>query len=100
MPRCQNEKCGAALIYEPEFLDTPAKWRCMGRFSACLGSVCHFSDNFRKRFHLRNSFHPKPLKIPIENSPAASWTRPVGLAARGKRVHESDFNSTYIGTTV
>jgi len=23
-----------------------------------------------------------------------------GLAARGKRVHESDFNSTYIGTTV
>jgi hypothetical protein len=24
----------------------------------------------------------------------------MGLAARGKRVHESDFNSTYIGTTV
>ena len=24
----------------------------------------------------------------------------IGLAARGKRVHESDFNSTYIGTTV
>jgi len=38
--------------------------------------------------------------FPIENSPAASWTRPVGLAARGKRVHERDFNSTYIGTTV
>src|SRR5690348_7359323 len=29
MPRCQNEKCGAALIYEPEFLDTPARWRCI-----------------------------------------------------------------------
>ena len=24
----------------------------------------------------------------------------MGLAAHGKRVHESDFNSTYIGTTV
>jgi hypothetical protein len=46
----------------------------MGGFLACLGSVCHFSDNFLKRFHLRNSFHPKPLKIPIENSPAASCT--------------------------
>ena len=29
MPRCQNDKCGAALIYEPEFLDTPARWICM-----------------------------------------------------------------------
>ena len=52
----------------------------MGGFLACLGSVCHFSDNFRKRFHLRNSFHPKPLKIPIENSPAASCSRPIAPA--------------------
>lgn len=29
MPRCQNDKCGAALIYEPELLDTPARWRCI-----------------------------------------------------------------------
>ena len=29
MPRCQNDKCGAALIYEPELLDTPLRWRCI-----------------------------------------------------------------------
>lgn len=42
MPRCQNDKCGAALIYEPELLDTPARWRCM----ACGWMVS--DPNFRK----------------------------------------------------
>ena len=36
MPRCQNDKCGAALIYEPEFLDTPARWICKGADEWCL----------------------------------------------------------------
>ena len=42
MPRCQNDKCGAALIYEPEFLDTPARWIC----KACGWMVS--DPNFRK----------------------------------------------------
>ena len=25
MPRCPDVKCGAALIYEPEFVDIPGK---------------------------------------------------------------------------
>src|SRR6516162_8015435 len=29
MPHCPDEKCGAALLYEPELLDTPARWRYM-----------------------------------------------------------------------
>jgi len=33
----------------------------------------------------------------LDTAPSA---RERVLAARGKRVHESDFNSTYIGTTV
>jgi len=42
MPRCPIEKCGAALIYEPEFADTAARWRCM----ACGWMAS--DPNFRK----------------------------------------------------
>jgi hypothetical protein len=29
MPRCPDAKCGASLIYEPELVNTPARWRCL-----------------------------------------------------------------------
>jgi len=42
MPRCPVEKCGASLIYEPELVDTAARWRCM----AC--GWMRSDPNFRK----------------------------------------------------
>lgn len=42
MPRCQDEKCGAFLIYEPELADTAARWKCI----ACGSMVS--DPTFRK----------------------------------------------------
>ena len=42
MPRCPSGQCGAALIYESEFLEMPARWKCV----ACGWMVS--DPNFRK----------------------------------------------------
>jgi hypothetical protein len=42
MPRCPVDKCGAALLYEPELANTAARWRCM----ACGWMAS--DPNFRK----------------------------------------------------
>ena len=52
MPRCPIEKCGAALIYEPELADTAARWRCM----AC--GWMKSDPNFRKE---QPSFFPSEM---------------------------------------
>ena len=42
MARCQNPNCGGHLVYEPEFLDTPAQWKCV----ACTWTL--YDPNFRR----------------------------------------------------
>jgi len=42
MPRCPHAQCGASLIYEPELVDIPARWKCI----ACGWMVS--DPNFRK----------------------------------------------------
>ncbi len=46
MPRCPNAQCGAALIYEPEFIDTPARWKCI---------PCGWMDGIRPKFQERTA---------------------------------------------
>ena len=42
MARCQNPNCGGYLVYEREFLDTPAQWKCVG----CTWTL--YDPRFRK----------------------------------------------------
>jgi len=47
-----------------------------------------------------NSGKNVPEKVRLRPFLMVGWHDGTYLAARGKRVHERDFNSTYIGTTV
>ena len=53
MPHCPDSQCGAALIYEPQFVNIPARWRCI----ACGWMVS--DPNFTKE---KPSYFPTELE--------------------------------------